>query len=158
MIEPLKIKDDDFILKLVNTEGWLQFIGDRNISSVAEAGTYIQTILENGNIFYWIVKLKEDEIKIGIVTFIKREYLPHPDLGFAFLPQFGNKGYAYEAASAVLQQLVQKQNMGHILATTLPHNLKSIHLLEKIGFQFEEEMEIEKVKILVYRAFVSASV
>ncbi len=158
LIEPLTINDDHFIFELVNTEGWLQFIGNRNITSVAEAGAYIQTILENQNITYWVVRLSGSENKIGIVTFIKRDYLQHPDLGFAFLPQFCNKGYAYEAASAVLQQLFRQYRHPHILATTVPHNMNSIRLLEKMRFVFEEEMEIEKVKILVYKSSVGVSV
>lgn len=33
-IRPLRIEDADFIIQLLNTKGWLQFIGDRikNIS------------------------------------------------------------------------------------------------------------------------------
>ena len=45
-IRPLTITDDNFILELVNTEGWLKFIGNRNVTSPLEAGAYIQRILE----------------------------------------------------------------------------------------------------------------
>ncbi len=149
-IEPLTLQDGHFIFELLNTEGWLQYIGNRNITSVDKAGDYIQNILAKENTTYWVVQLKNGKNKIGIVTFIQREHLQHPDLGFAFLPQFCSKGYAYEAASAVLHQLFRQHDHTHILATTLSHNLNSIRLLEKIGFVFEKEMEIEKTKILVY--------
>src|SRR4051794_25146970 len=99
MIKPLTLEDNNFIFELVNTKGWLKFIGKRNITSLHESSAYIQRILENENIFYWVVKLRDNQHSIGIITYIKRTYLDHHDIGFAFLPKFCNKGYAYEATN-----------------------------------------------------------
>src|ERR1043165_6126041 len=95
LLQPLSISDDDFILELLNTEGWLRFIGNRNVTSKTEARAYIQKILDNQNISYWVVKRKEQQDATGIITYIQRNYLEHPDIGFAFLPRFCKKGYAY---------------------------------------------------------------
>lgn len=154
LIEPLTLGDDHFIFELLNTESWLRYIGNRNITSVEKATEYIQNILAKENTTYWVVELKKGKTKLGIVTFIQRDYLPHPDVGFAFLPQSCKQGFAYEAANAVLQQLFQQGNHTHILATTLPYNLNSIRLLEKIGFVFEKEMELEKETLLVYKVSI----
>ncbi|MGI8951357.1 MAG: GNAT family N-acetyltransferase [Chitinophagaceae bacterium] len=151
-IKPLTITDDNFILELVNTEGWVKFIGNRNITSKVEAIAYIQKILEDKNIFYWVVKLKENQDKIGIVTYIKRDYLEHHDIGFAFLPNFCKKGYAYEATKVVLNQLIREHNFAHIFATTVPENISSIKLLKRIGLIFEKEIEVDKEKLHVYGA------
>ncbi len=153
-IRPLTITDDNFILELVNTEGWLKFIGNRNVTSPLEAGAYIQRILENRNISYWVVEHKDTQNKIGLVTYIKRDYLEHPDIGFAFLPDFCKKGYAYEATSAVLHQLIQENYLSYILAATFPGNSSSIKLLKKIGLEFEKEIEFEKGKLHVYGASI----
>ncbi len=153
-IRPLTITDDNFILKLVNTEGWLRFIGNRNVTSQVEAGSYIQRILENKNISYWVVERRSNQDKIGLVTYIKRDYLEHPDIGFAFLPEFCKQGYAYEATSAVLHQLIQKRSLSHILATTFPENSSSIKLLKKIGLVYEKEIDVEKEKLHVYGASI----
>ena len=152
IIKPLTVSDGDFIQELVNTEGWLKFIGNRNVNSPADAGAYIQKILDNKNVSYWVVQLKDSMNKIGIVTYIKRDYLDHHDIGFAFLPGFAGKGYAYEATHAVLTKLVAKDKLTHILATTVPENVSSIKLLEKLGLAFEREIELEKEKIHVYGA------
>ncbi|HEX8332352.1 MAG TPA: GNAT family N-acetyltransferase [Segetibacter sp.] len=152
IIKPLGLSDDNFILELVNTEGWIKFIGNRNITSQAEASAYIQRILENEKVAYWVVHLTENGDKIGIVTFIKRDYLEHHDIGFAFLPAFCKKGYAYEATSAVLNQLIRDHNLSHIFATTVPENITSARLLNKIGLVFEKEIEVEKEKLHLYGA------
>ena len=36
--------DAEFILRLVNTAGWLRFIGDRNIRTAEDARAYVQKI------------------------------------------------------------------------------------------------------------------
>ncbi len=152
LIKPLTITDYNFIFELVNTEGWIKFIGNRNIKSQVEAAAYIQNILGNKNVSYWVVKLKDKQDKIGIVTYIKRAYLEHPDIGFAFLPNFCKKGYAYEATNAVLNQIIREGNLSHIFATTVPENISSIKLLKRIGLVFEREIEVEKERLHVYGA------
>ena len=57
-IDPLTLKDNEFIYKLVNTPGWLKFIGERNVRSPEYALEYINRILHNENVAYWTVKLK----------------------------------------------------------------------------------------------------
>lgn len=96
-IRPLEQGDSVFILELVNSDGWLQFIGDRQVGSVDAALAYIKKILESPHITYRVVNLQDQNIPIGIVTLIKKDYLPFHDIGFAFLPAFAGKGYAYEA-------------------------------------------------------------
>jgi [ribosomal protein S5]-alanine N-acetyltransferase len=150
IIKPLALTDVSFILELLNSEGWIKFIGNRNVTSQVEASTYIERILENKNIVYWVVKLRDSQVPVGIVTFIKRDYLEHHDIGFAFLPNFAKKGYAYEATNAVLQQLIRERNITHILAITVPENMKSIKLLKKIGLAFEKEIELANGKVDVY--------
>lgn len=145
-IRPLQLTDSEFIKDLVNTEGWLQFIGDRNIKTKSDAAQYIQKIIENPNVQYWIVYLKDSQMPIGILTFIKRDYLEFHDFGFAFLPQYSRKGYAFEASVALLSELIIGTEK--IQAITLKENVNSIKLLEKLGFK--EESEIEKENLLVY--------
>lgn len=142
---------DSFIFKLLNTEGWLAFIGNRNIHSLTDASNYIDKINNNTSLTYWVAAQKENGDAVGIITFIQRDYLPHPDIGFAFLPQFTGKGFAYEAAKAILHFIVATTNHAYILATTMPANVSSIRLLEKLGLRFDKTMEVQNEKIEVYR-------
>jgi [ribosomal protein S5]-alanine N-acetyltransferase len=63
--------------------------------------------------------------------------LPLPDIGFAFLAAHNSKGYAHEAATAVLDYARNKVGLLHLLAIVNQDNVRSIHLLEKLGFRFE---------------------
>jgi RimJ/RimL family protein N-acetyltransferase len=146
----LTTEDADFIKELVNTEGWLRFIGDRNVHSKEDAVNYVEKIARNQNVHYWVVRLKEEGTSIGIITFLKRDYLEHFDIGFAFLPQYNGKGYAYEASRKILSMMGSKPEHSTILATTLSGNINSIRLLSKLGLRFDREIEIGNELLQIY--------
>lgn len=143
-------EDDDFIRSLVNTEGWLQFIGDRNVHSKQDAIDYIRKIKNTPNLFYWVVRLKDTPTPLGIISFLKRHYLEHFDIGFAFFPEYNGCGYAYEAAEKVLSIASQQAEYSTILATTIPQNIASIKLLNKLGLHFQREIEMANETLHVY--------
>jgi len=142
--------DAKFISELVNTEGWLKFIGDRKIHSPEDAQSYIQKIIASSDISYWVVRLRQDDIPAGIISLIKRDHLEHPDIGFAFLASFTNNGYAYEAAKIVLTHFIDNTKHPFVFGVTVVENTASIGLLKKLGFQFQKEIEVKKEKSLVY--------
>jgi [ribosomal protein S5]-alanine N-acetyltransferase len=150
VLKRLSQKDNIFIYELLNSEGWKIFIGDRGIKTTDDSQEYIQLTLRDANITYWVVKTRAELVSIGIISFIKRSYLDQYDLGFAFLPAFLDKGYAFEAASAILNDLLADPLHHTILATTRIDNFRSVKLLEKLGFHFEKEMENDNKRLLLY--------
>jgi len=149
-LQPMSVADAAFIYALVNTEGWIKYIGNRNVTSVEDADSYIRKILNNSNVTYWVVRSKNEQTPMGIITFIKREYLSYPDIGFAFLPLYSGKGYAYEAAKTILDEAITADGNLRVLATTVPDNTRSIQLLWQLGLRLEEEILHEGEKLLVY--------
>lgn len=143
--------DTDFYFELVNTPTWLTYIGNRNIYSTLDAQNYIQAILDNPQTSYWTVHLKMEQKPIGTISLIKREYLKAHDLGFAFLPHYMNKGYAYEAAHAVVEQLKKEGTHVLLYAATLPENKSSIKLLMRLGFSFVEVIKPAGELLNVYQ-------
>lgn len=144
-IRQLSEKDIQFIFELLNTEGWIKYIGNRNIHSETDALTYIQKINENSDVVYYTVILKEVNAAIGLVTLIKRDYLNYRDIGFAFLPEHFHKGYAYEASKAILSTLNE-----NIIAITLPQNTSSVKLIKKLGLRFEKAIQTEHEHLFLY--------
>lgn len=151
ILTKLSHQDNTFFIELVNTPGWLKFIGNRNIYSALEAQLYIQNILDNAQTTYRTVRLKEDQKPIGSVTLIKRDYLDSHDIGFAFLPSYMNMGYAYEAAHAVIEQVKKDQSHALLYATVLPENKSSIKLLTRLGFTFKTAIHPEDELLNLYQ-------
>jgi [ribosomal protein S5]-alanine N-acetyltransferase len=146
----LTTADVEFILQLVNSKGWLEFIGDRNVHSKEESLAYIHKILSSQNLYYWVARIKDGNVPVGIISFLKRDYLESFDIGFAFLPEFSGKGYAYEAAKEIMSVVRTHSRHDRVLATTIPGNVSSIRLLTKLGLHFDRELEIGKEKLHVY--------
>ncbi len=152
----LTVSDASFIVELLNSEGWLEYIGDRNVRTIEEAEAYllngpIKSYAENGYGLS-LVSLKNGNKPIGACGLLKRDYLETADLGFAFLPEYIGQGYGYESASAVLAHAHDELRISSVLAFTVPHNVASIGLLEKLGFRFERvfTMPGEEEELLLY--------
>jgi len=140
-LRPITIHDAEFMLKLINCPGFIRFIGDRNVRTMEESTQYIENMLTNPDVTYWVIKLKEKETPVGVVTWVKRDFLPSPDLGYALLPEFEGNGYAFEASEAWLSY--QKQPNTATLAICQANNLASIKLLKKLQFSLDEIFEKE---------------
>lgn len=145
-ISVITLKDAPFFVELMNTPHFKKYIGDRNINSIQDA----EESLKNGilksydqhGFSYYKLQLKSNpEHTIGIVGLLKREYLDHPDIGFAFLPEFEGQGYGYEASMATLQLAKTKFNMNKVCAITQDNNANSIKLIEKLGLTFEKRVK-----------------
>ena len=149
-ITALNSTDAKFIFELVNTKGWLTYIGDRKIHSLEDAQSYIQKIMINPDISYWVVRRRQDDTPTGIISLITRDYLEHPDIGFAFLPSFTKNGYAYEATRIVLKHFIDNTEHPFMHGVTVVENTASINLLKKLGFQLQKEIEVKKEKLQLY--------
>jgi RimJ/RimL family protein N-acetyltransferase len=139
-------RDAEFIRGLLNEPSFIRYIGDRGVRTADDARRYIQDGPVAGYARYGYgllrVGLKADDTPIGICGVLKRDTLPEPDLGFSLLPAWWSKGYANEAASAVIQQARGPLRLGRILAITSVDNESSIRLLGKLGFQFERMIRL----------------
>lgn len=141
IIRELNDSDAQFILHLLNEPSFLRYIGDKGVRTLEDARQYILngpvvSYQQNGFGLY-LVALKDDATPIGMCGLIKRDELPDPDIGFAFLPDYWSKGFGFEAASAVLEHGGEVLRLRRVLAITSPDNESSGKLLTKIGFKYE---------------------
>jgi len=141
-LRQLTADDAEFILELLNEPPFIQNIGDRGVRTQADAALYILNgpvaSYEKHGFGLYLVELKTSRVPIGICGLLKREFLDDADIGFAFLRRFWSQGYAYEAASAVMEHGRNILGLKRILAVTAPGNPSSIRLLEKIGLRFDK--------------------
>lgn len=147
ILRKITVEDADFLLELVNTPSWLEYIGDRNIHTIEAATEYII----NGPLpFYakhgfgsYCLELRDSAKRIGMCGLYKRDNLNYYDLGFALLPEFEGKGYAREACGFVLNESREVLKFQSLLAITNKSNLRSIQLLERLGFEWKGDFSFE---------------
>lgn len=146
VLRRLRASDAEFILRLVNEPSWLEFIGDKGVRNLEDARDYILNgpvkMYERFGFGLYLTELKTNGVPIGMCGLIKRDTLQDVDIGFAFLPEFWGRGYAYEAASAVLDHGRRTFGLKRIVAITAPGNDSSIRLLEKMSLRFERMLEL----------------
>jgi [ribosomal protein S5]-alanine N-acetyltransferase len=139
-------EDAEFILKLLNDPSWLRFIGDKGVRTLDAARGYISNTLvamyERLGFGLYLTELKGGGVPVGVCGLIKRDSLEDVDIGFAFLPEFRGKGYAYESASAVMAYGKRAFGLNRLAAITSPDNYSSVRLLEKLGFRFEGRVRL----------------
>lgn len=142
----LTLNDTDFIIELVNSPGWLQYIGYRNIHTTEDAIRYLEDgplkSYEQNGFGLLMIQLKSTKTSIGMCGLLKRDALPLPDLGYALLPAYEGKGYITEATSAYLAYVAQQLQIEKLMAITSLDNEKSIRVLEKLHFVFERYMNM----------------
>ena len=143
LLREFKKQDASFILKLLNSPGWLKYIGDRNVHSLADAERYLETgpiksYSVNG---YGLscVAMKESNAPIGMCGFVRRDILPDADLGFAIDSDFEGKGFMFEIANAYISYATDQLRLSRVLGLTTPYNLRSISLLQRLGFTYRNE-------------------
>lgn len=146
IIRPTTVEDAAFIQAVMNTEGWLKFIGDRNVKTQEAAVEYIKAKMrpQQERLGYSnnTVIRKSDGGKIGSCGLYDREGLEGVDIGFAFLPEYGGQGYALEAANKVKELAFGKFGLSIISGITVKENIKSQRLLEKLGLKFIKMIQL----------------
>lgn len=147
-LRKFSVDDAAFILELLNDDSFIRNIGDKGVRTEADAAGYLQngpiSSYQRFGFGLYAVELKESGELIGMCGLLKRDALPEPDIGFAFLPKFRSKGYAREAAAAVIDQGKNALGLKRILAITTMDNTTSIRVLEKSGLRFERMIKMSE--------------
>ena len=143
-LRPFASSDAPVVLELVNDPLWLRFIGDRNVHTAEDARRYLdeKIIASYGRHGFglYLVERKPDGEPLGMCGLVKRDTLPHADIGFAFLERHRGRGYALEAARATLE-FAEALGLDPVLAIATAANERSVRLLERLGFRYERALE-----------------
>lgn len=143
LIREANLEDASFMVDLMNSEGWLKYIGERNVKSVPDAEKYIQErYMESYKLIgfgFWILIEKVSQKPIGLCGIVKRPFLEDVDLGYALLADYFGKGYAYEACKEVLILAKTKFNLTTLIAVLQADNKASVNLLKKLEFHYEKD-------------------
>lgn len=140
-IRKFSLNDAAFVLALVNDPDWLKNIGDRDVHDLSQARKFI----ENGPLSSYQEKgfglyvFGTQNTPAGMVGLLQRDYLCKPDLGYAILPQFRNKGLTYQACALLLDFESRRMEIDSVYAMVSPDNHASVGVLKKLGF-IEKQM------------------
>ena len=151
MIFRTPIETPRLLLKQESSQGFERFY---SMSVHSEVMQYIG----DGSVFHWTKEValekfrdrlsRQDNNKFGNLAVYRGDrnlyigwcgvsyskFLDHIELGYRYCRDSWSKGYATEAASAILAETYQVTDIDEILACVHPGNTASIRVLEKLGF------------------------
>ena len=146
------INDAEDLFRLNANPNVLKHTGDKPFKDVKEAKDFILNYEQYAKygLGRWIVQRKSDQEFLGWCGLRYLEEKNETDIGFRFLEEYWNMGYATESARAALQygQRVLKQK--NIVGRCKKENTSSIKVLEKIGMKFVSEIEFDGEQGLKY--------
>ena len=146
LVRKIELHDADFILRLVNEPSFLSNIGDKGVTNLDEAKRFILegawTNQERSGYGQFIVELKDGGDRVGICGLLYRESLGVSDVGFALLPEYWGSGFAFEAATAMVEYGRATLGIETIVGLTSHDNLPSIKVLKKLGMKFDRDVKM----------------
>lgn len=126
---------------------------------VSQAEEWIKKYLSNPEAFNFMIELNDSELDghsepkpIGSIgTPRTPEVEPHQkivrEIGFLLTPTAWGKGYATEAARAIVKAIFEKTEVTHVVARTDEENQGSWNALQKVGFRRVDRKEYENVSL-----------
>ncbi|KGO78119.1 Short-chain dehydrogenase/reductase SDR [Penicillium italicum] len=135
-----------FLVQLWNTEDFLSSCGNTGITTPEKASSFLENKTSKiyahyGYGMFLVSRPTDDGMKpVGTVSLINgvppdAHYLA-PDIGFAMLPEECRKGYATEAAKALLEYAKKTRGVDDVFGFCSPTNQRSRATLEKLGMEF----------------------
>lgn len=144
--------DHAFALALLNDPGFLEHIGDRGVRDADQARTYLREgpMASYARHGYGLWGVECAGALAGMCGLVRRDTLPGPDLGYAFLPAARGRGLAREAAALTLAHAFGPLALDRVLAIVTEGNGASRRLLESLGLRSLGRQAVGESELLVY--------
>ena len=148
MIRETIVEDVDSFYDIYKESSITEYMEDLYADRDEEIA-YIQDYIKNVYGFYgygmWTVLDKESGKVIGRAGLSLREGYDIPELGFVIGVPWQRQGYAYEVCQAILEYGNEELDFTNFQALIMKGNEKSKRLCEKLGFVYQEMVEIEGI-------------
>ncbi|MGB8192793.1 MAG: GNAT family N-acetyltransferase [Chitinophagaceae bacterium] len=143
LLRQLSEQDAAAIYILRTDEEVNRYIDRQRATSVEDVRAFIHKINENilkNESILWAICTKEDPALIGTICLWNiQPSQSTAEIGYELLPQHHGKGIMQEVIPHVINYGFQEMQLEIIMAELSPDNVKSVKLLEKNGFIFQED-------------------
>jgi ribosomal-protein-alanine N-acetyltransferase len=83
----------------------------------------------------WVALARDESVVVGSAGFLGRPNdAGEIELGYGIVDEFRNRGYATEAAAALVEWGLAQPGVRRVVARSAPDNVASTRVLEKTGF------------------------
>jgi len=152
-LREFKVSDGQHFYSLNLDKEVLKYTGDHSFNNVKEAEEFLSKYHHYKKYGYgrWAVIRKQDDAFLGWCGLKCTPSTNEVDIGFRFLKNHWNKGYATEAAEACLDIGFEKFKITCIVGRAMKKNKPSIKVLEKIGLVYDKPFNFDGEEGVIYK-------
>ncbi len=135
--------DSEAIFQNYSDEDISKYFMDEPFTRLEQAQSLVEAFREEfkqGKALTWALVLRGTDVCIGTCSFILQSS-SCVELGYDLAKVHWGKGLMSEAIGAVLEYGSSRLGCGKIEADTMSHNVRSINLLTRSGFRFDDVRE-----------------
>lgn len=153
IVENLK-QGDYYDVKLLYLDNKVRKFLGGVISEERYNSSFKEMINHNEDSLYWVVRLKNTNDFIGVVSIDTHHDGVSKELSYQFLPSYWGKGYALEVIREILNFISRELTITSVISETQVANKLSCRLLSNLGmeivdkvYRFNEEQYIFSLKL-----------
>ncbi|PJN55639.1 hypothetical protein PAEVO_23610 [Paenibacillus sp. GM2FR] len=168
LLREYKMEDLDAIFKITHEPEIRQFLPGWDVSreqrlewlthyEIVENRQFLQAVHDGGDVgqlrLRLAIVLKETGECIGWCNTGPKEELPPPnrEIMYGISNRYYNKGYTTQAVRALIQFLFRNTNELELSAVAVVHNHASNKVIQKCGFTYMGEIELEQERHHLYK-------
>lgn len=146
------VEDAEVFFKMTNDPEVMKYTGDVSFESVEKTRDLIRNYEDYQKNSYgrWTTILKETNEIIGWCGLKYIKEIDETDIGFRFMKQYWNKGFATESSIACMKYGFEEHNLQQIVGQVYRDHAASRRVLEKLGMTFWKELYDNDESWLVY--------
>lgn len=151
-LQPCRVEDVELAHELWTNDGVRRFLFDDRVISVDEARSFVEASLTNfeqQGYGLWLVFAREGKHLVGFAGLLRSDG-EAPNLLYGVHPDFWGKGYATEAANAVLGYALERLALPLVKADVDEPNVTSVRVLEKLGMRRVSRAMVEGRPLLYF--------
>jgi RimJ/RimL family protein N-acetyltransferase len=146
-----RAEDAPALLEAYSDAETMRFIGDGSTATLAEVETAIPRWLEHWDAWgvgFFVLEPKEDPCVAGRAGFLRWDPETwevggvETEIGWTLAREHWGHGYATEAALALRDWAFEKRGLTRLISLIQQENLRSIRVAEKLGEQYERDVEV----------------
>jgi len=100
----------------------------------------------------WVVLDSRDSEVLGWCGLRPIPSASSPEILFGLAPHARGKGFATESGQAALEYAFGVRSVNSVWGATIPENIASIAVMERLGMLFESRTNLDGVDSVIYRA------
>lgn len=134
LLAPLGDSDWNLVLTLWSDPAVRNYLGG-TVSLAQIRATFTEMLAARSDCLFYTIKARSDQTAIGLLSIADYHEPDKKELSYQLLPAYWGQNIAFGCIQAFLDFALPLLKQERIYAETQSANLKSMHLLQRLGFR-----------------------